>query len=95
MIMTVLDGYEFLKLFSKTELYKEIPIIITSGIEDTKNIEEILNTYTIFDYIIKPLDHINRIILVNKIKAATQYRKTLLELRQTQKDIETLKRNQE
>lgn len=90
-IMPVLDGYEFLKLFSRTELYKEIPIIITSGIEDTKNIEEILNTYTIYDYIIKPLDHLNRLILVNKIRAATRYRKSLLELRQAQKTIEALK----
>lgn len=93
-IMPVLDGYEFLKLFSRTELYKEIPIIITSGIEDTKNIEEILNTYTIYDYIIKPLDHINRLILVNKIRAATRYRKSLLELRQAQKTIEALKSTQ-
>jgi response regulator RpfG family c-di-GMP phosphodiesterase len=95
MVMPVLDGYGFLKLFSRTEYYKEIPIIIASGIEDSKNIEEIINTYTIFDYIIKPLDHINRMILVNKIRSATQYRKMLIELKHAQKTIETLKGNRD
>ncbi len=90
-VMPVLDGYGFLKLFSKTELYKEIPIIVASGVEDGENIEKILNTYNIYDYILKPLNHLNRLILVNKIRTATQHRKTLLELKQAQKTIENLK----
>ncbi len=79
MVMPVLDGFEFLKLFSKTPLFAEIPIIVASGLGDTKDIEKVLS-YGIYDYIIKPLDHINRLILVNKIKNALNYRDALLEL---------------
>ena len=77
MVMPVLDGFEFLKQFSKTELYKEIPIIVTSGLDHTHEIEQILS-YTIYDYVIKPLDHIHRLIMVNKIKKALEFRQLLL-----------------
>lgn len=86
MVMPVLDGFEFLKLFSKTRLYNEIPIIVASGLADAKNIEEILS-YNIYDYVIKPLDHINRLILVNKIKNALNYRDTVKELDRLKKNI--------
>jgi PleD family two-component response regulator len=87
LIMPVLDGFGFLKQFSKTELYKEIPIIIASSIDDTKDIEEILK-YNIYDYVIKPLDHINRQIMLNKIKKAIEYRTNILELNRMKKSIE-------
>ncbi|MCX7746786.1 MAG: response regulator [Clostridia bacterium] len=89
LIMPVLDGFGFLREFSRTELYKEIPIIVTSGIDDAKKIEQILS-YNVFDYVIKPLDHMNRLILVNKIKVATQYRKNIIQLKKANKIIEEL-----
>lgn len=78
LVMPVLDGFQFLKEFSKTELYKEVPIIVASSLVDAKDIEKVLE-YNIFDYVIKPLDHINRLIMVNKIRKALQFRKMLLE----------------
>jgi response regulator RpfG family c-di-GMP phosphodiesterase len=89
LVMPVLDGFEFLKLFSKTELYKEIPIIVASSLDDTKDIEKILN-YNIYDYVIKPLDHINRLILVNKIKNAITYRNNLMELNKAKRAFDNL-----
>ncbi len=86
MVMPVLDGFEFLKIFSKTQLYKEIPIIVASSLDDARDIEKILN-YKIYDYVIKPLDHINRLILVNKIKNALRYRQTLSELKKANRII--------
>jgi PleD family two-component response regulator len=80
LVMPVLDGFQFLKQFSKTELYKEIPIIIASSLNDSKDIEQIFK-FKIYDYVIKPLDHINRLIMVNKIKNALEYRKMLLEIK--------------
>jgi len=89
LVMPVMDGFEFLKEFSKTEFYKEIPIIVTSSLDNAKNIEQVLS-YNIYDYIIKPLDNINRMIVVNKIKNAIQYRKMILELNKATKLIEKL-----
>jgi response regulator RpfG family c-di-GMP phosphodiesterase len=90
LIMPVMDGFEFLKAFSKTKLYNEIPIIISSGLDDTKNIEDILS-YSIYDYVIKPLDHINRLILVNKIKNAIEFRNNMLEVQKLKSEIDKLK----
>lgn len=88
LIMPVMDGFEFLKQFSKTEFSKQIPIIVSSGLDDTKDIEKILS-YNIYDYIIKPLDHVNRLILVNKIKNAIKYRQLLLENQKLQKVLKS------
>ncbi|MFZ5989213.1 MAG: response regulator [Bacillota bacterium] len=92
MVMPVMDGYEFLKEFSKTSFYKEIPVIVASSLDSTKNIEKVLE-FDIFDYIIKPLDHINRLILVNKIKTAIRYRNTLVDLNKATKLIDQLSSN--
>lgn len=92
MVMPVMDGYEFLKEFSKTSFYKEIPVIVASSLDSTKNIEKVLE-FDIFDYIIKPLDHINRLILVNKIKTAIRYRSTLVDLNKATKLIDQLSSN--
>ena len=80
LVMPVMDGFQFLKQFSKTKLYNEIPIIIASSLVDPKNLEQIFK-YNIYDYVIKPLDHINRLIMVNKIKNALEFRKMLLDLK--------------
>jgi len=78
--MPVLDGFGFLQEFSKTGYYKEIPIIIISGIE-TNDIEKVFR-YDIYDFVHKPLTHINRLVLINKINKALEYRKMFLELKQ-------------
>lgn len=87
MIMPVMGGYEFMQEFTKTPYYKEIPIIVTSSLDGSDNIEKILE-YDIFDYIIKPLDHINRLILVNKIKSGLRYRNAILSLNKATKLID-------
>lgn len=89
MVMPVMDGYGFMKEFSKTPYYKEIPIIITSSLDGSDNIEKILQ-YNIFDYIIKPLDHINRLILVNKIKTALHHRNVITDLNKAIKRVDKL-----
>jgi CheY-like chemotaxis protein len=89
MVMPVMDGYEFMREFTKTPYYKQIPIIVTSSLDDTQNIEKILE-YNIFDYIVKPLDHMNRLILVNKIKTALRHRNLITELHKATKLIDNL-----
>ncbi|HHV28549.1 response regulator [Acetivibrio mesophilus] len=88
-VMPIMDGYDFLKEFSKTSYYKEIPVIVASNLDNTENIEKILE-FGVFDYIIKPLDHINKLILINKIKSALKYRNALLDLNKATKLINQL-----
>ncbi len=79
MVMPVLDGQGFLEEFSKTTYYKEIPIIVASGIENDE-LEKIFQ-YDIYDFILKPLNHTNKFVLINKIRKALQFRKMLQELK--------------
>ncbi len=89
MVMPVMDGYEFMKVFSKTPYYKEIPVIVASSLDGAGNIEKILE-YDIFDYIIKPLDNINKLILLNKIKMALKHRNLICDLNKATKIIDNL-----
>ncbi|NLD50302.1 MAG: response regulator [Clostridiaceae bacterium] len=89
LIMPVMDGFEFLKEFSKTVYFKEIPVIVTSSDDTSENIEKALE-YNVFDYIIKPLDKLNRLILVNKIKTAIRLRNSILENNKASKLITQL-----
>lgn len=75
--MPVLDGFGFLELFSKTKLYSQIPIIVTSS---AQNIYEKAFDYDIFDYIQKPLDKINKLVFINKVRAALKFRKVNVDL---------------
>ncbi len=85
LVMPVLDGYGFLEEFSKTPFYKEIPIIIASGIEH-EDIEKVFQ-YDIYDFIFKPLNHTNKFVLINKIRKALQFRKMHIELKKQKKDL--------
>jgi response regulator RpfG family c-di-GMP phosphodiesterase len=78
LVMPVMDGFEFLKNFSKTHFYNEIPIIVTSSLSKAEDMDKVFK-YNIFDYIIKPLDNFNRKILVNKIRKAIIFRDILKE----------------
>ncbi len=89
MVMPVMDGYEFMKVFSKTPYYKEIPVIVTSSLDGAENIEKILE-YDIFDYIIKPLDNINKLILINKIRMALKFRNLISDLNKATKIINNI-----
>lgn len=89
MIMPVMDGYEFMQVFSKTPYYKEIPVIVTTSLDSADNIKKVLE-YEIFDYIIKPFDNINKLIIVNKIKTALRYRNVVLELNKAVKLVDKL-----
>lgn len=80
MVMPVMDGMEFLETFKQTPFYHTIPVIITTSMDQAEAIQKIIYNYEVFDYIIKPLDHINRLIVVNKIKAGIRYRNALKEL---------------
>ncbi|MDQ2085266.1 response regulator [Herbivorax sp. ANBcel31] len=82
LVMPVMDGYEFLVEFSKTNYYSEIPVIVTTSIDSMNDIEKILE-FEVFDYITKPLDHINRLIFLNKIKTAIKYRDLILQLKKS------------
>lgn len=78
-VMPVLDGFGFLDQFSKTAFYKEIPIIVATGLE-LSEIEKVLN-YDIYDFIQKPLNLVNKMILVNKIRKALEFRQMVLQLK--------------
>ncbi len=79
LVMPVLDGFGFLEEFCKTNLYKEIPVIITSGIE-MDQIEKVLN-YDIYDFISKPISKINPMVVINKVRKAIQFRKMISQLK--------------
>ncbi len=89
MVMPVLDGQGFLEEFSKTTYYKEIPIIVASGIENDE-LEKIFQ-YDIYDFILKPLNHTNKFVLINKIRKALQFRKMLQELKKQNISLDNLK----
>lgn len=44
LVMPVMDGYEFLKEFSKTLYYKEIPVIVATNADDPEISERLWNT---------------------------------------------------
>ncbi|HHX18523.1 MAG TPA: response regulator [Clostridium sp.] len=92
LVMPVMNGYEFMLEFSKTSYYEEIPVIITTSSNKVEDIEKILQ-FQVFDYITKPLDHINKLIFLNKIKNAIKYRNSLLELKKANKLIKKLSSN--
>lgn len=85
LVMPVLDGFGFLEEFSKTALYKEIPVIVSSSIEN-EEMEKVFN-YDIYDFVLKPLNKTNRFVLINKIRKALQYRKMLVELKKQGIDV--------
>lgn len=89
MVMPVLDGYGFLEEFSKTPYYKEIPVIVASGI-DNHQLEKVFN-YDIYDFILKPLNMTNKFLLINKIRKALQFRKMLVELKKRSVDLGDIK----
>ena len=80
LVMPVMDGLEFLKAFKKTSYYNFIPVIITTSMDSEETIRSVISEYDVFDYVIKPLDQINKMILVNKIRTAIRYRSALKEL---------------
>lgn len=79
LIMPVLDGFGFLEEFCKMNSYREIPVIISSNLE-MDQIEKALN-YDIFDFIPKPINKINRMVVVNKVRKAIQFRKMISQLK--------------
>ena len=89
LVMPVMDGYEFLEEFSKTPYYKEIPIIVASGIENDELVK--VFEYDIYDFVLKPLNQTNKYVMINKIRKALQFRKMLVELKKQGTDIDTLK----
>ena len=86
MAMPVLNGVAFLKEFQKTVYYHTVPVIMVTSADKTDIIEQVINEYDIFDYILKPfdeiknLDSIHNLIFINKIKSALRYRVALKKL---------------
>ncbi len=74
MVMPVMDGFDFLKQFSMTQYYKEIPIIVISSSDDDESITRVLE-YDVYDYLIKPLNNINKHIFINKLRNAIKLKK--------------------
>ncbi len=89
LVMPVMDGYEFLEEFSKTPYYKEIPIIVASGIENDALVK--VFEYDIYDFVLKPLNQTNKYVMINKIRKALQFRKMLVELKKQEIDVNTIK----
>ncbi len=88
LVMPVMDGYRFLEEFSKTPFYKEIPIIVASGIENDE-FEKIFQ-YDIYDFVLKPLNQMNKYVLLNKVRKALLFRKMLVELKKKNVDLDTI-----
>lgn len=88
LVMPVMDGYRFLEEFSKTPFYKEIPIIVASGIENDE-FEKIFQ-YDIYDFVLKPLNQLNKYVLLNKVRKALLFRKMLIELKKKNVDLNTI-----
>ena len=62
-IMPVMDGQEFLKIIKEDLKYKNIPVLLLTGITDTEKIEECLKLGAV-DYVEKtthPVDLLNKI----------------------------------
>ena len=76
-----MDGYEFMKQYSKTPYYGIIPVIVTteSGREHEEEALKQFDEFEIFDYIPKPLNQISKGLLYNKINTAIKYRKVMRE----------------
>ena len=79
--MPVMDGYEFMKQYSKTPYYGIIPVIVMteSGREHEEEALKQFDEFEIFDYIPKPLNQISKDLLYNKINTAIKYRKVMRE----------------
>lgn len=85
--MPVMDGFEFLAWLKEHEEYKNIPVIVYSGMADTNTVQEVLQ-YNVFGYYFKPITQIDQLLFSNSIKAALNYRKQILELEQANKIID-------
>ncbi|HEX2924869.1 MAG TPA: response regulator [Ruminiclostridium sp.] len=79
LVMPVLDGFGFLEEFCKTPFYKEIPVIIASSV-DMNEMERALD-FDIFDFISKPLNKINKLVIINKVRKAIEFRKMVSEIK--------------
>ncbi|HOK43095.1 MAG TPA: response regulator [Thermoclostridium caenicola] len=88
LVMPVMDGLSFLKAFKKTSFYGKVPVIVTTSRDSEDIIHKVITEYEVFDYILKPLDKINKMILINKIRSAIRYRNAL-------KELDTLRRKKD
>lgn len=88
MYMPVMDGMAFLEEFRKTNYYQTIPVIMTTSVDKTDIIKNVIHEYELFDYVLKPLDSINHLIFTNKIKAALRYRMAIKELMELKAKLE-------
>ncbi len=81
-VMPVMDGYEFMKLYSKTPYYGIIPIIVMTepGREHEDEALKRFEDYEVFDFISKPFDQFNKGVFYNKLKTAIKYRKVMREI---------------
>lgn len=72
LIMPVLDGYETLKLLKKSELFRDIPVIVNSSITEIASIEQTLKEGAV-DYFTKPLS-VNDMNIILPLKAKNALR---------------------
>lgn len=92
-LMPGMDGIEACKTISSNEKYKDIPIIMVTGIDDSKALEQAFQAGAM-DYIKKPYDHLEltaRIRNALKLKQEMDIRKAreqdLLEVTQELKEL--------
>ena len=72
LIMPVLDGYETLKLLKKSEVFRDIPVIVNSSITEIASIEQTLKEGAV-DYFTKPLS-VNDMNIILPLKAKNALR---------------------
>jgi len=84
--MPVMDGFDFLDWLQNYEDFNDIPIIVYSSMTDEETVREVLS-YKIFGYHFKPSTQVDQLLFSNAIKSAVRYRKSKLELSQSNKII--------
>ncbi|MCW3788572.1 adenylate/guanylate cyclase domain-containing protein [Plebeiibacterium sediminum] len=91
--MPKMTGIDALSLLKKKEQTKNIPVIISSGFSDAKNVRQALETGAI-DYIRKPIDPIELIARVRSVLALSSsinaLRQKQIELEREQEKVEKI-----
>ena len=71
LVMPVMDGYEFLRVFSENEAYKNIPVLVATS-DDNNNAETLCLELGAWDFIRKPFDDILLKLRLKNIIARSQ-----------------------
>jgi len=71
LVMPIMDGFEFLRIFSKNEMYKNIPVLVVTS-DGAHNSESLCLELGAWDFIRKPFDGIKLKLRLKNIIARSQ-----------------------